>query len=185
MVSDPPSKLVCSPLLPLPTLQGHPFWPELLHQTSPTWVWLKLKQEGLRRFWSMFPLTSVPFWVPVFCAATLNDLNALQNKHGLGLGSPGARAHEARALRVWLLRGLRGSKLRKTKRPRVQAFTPEMGPKTDWNFLFATQMVFYSQTGPRLLASSLSLSPIDPQLHCQASLPCDHTSRTIQIGSSP
>ena len=26
------------------------------------WVWLKIKQEGLRRFWSMFPLNRVPFW---------------------------------------------------------------------------------------------------------------------------
>ena len=26
------------------------------------WVWLKIKQAGLRRFWSMFPLTRVPFW---------------------------------------------------------------------------------------------------------------------------
>ena len=25
------------------------------------WVWLKLKQEGLRRFWSMFPLTRFHF----------------------------------------------------------------------------------------------------------------------------
>ena len=25
------------------------------------WVWLKIKEEGLRRFWSMFPLTRVPF----------------------------------------------------------------------------------------------------------------------------
>ena len=24
------------------------------------WEWLKIKQEGLRRFWSMFPLTRVP-----------------------------------------------------------------------------------------------------------------------------
>ena len=24
------------------------------------WVWLKIKQEGLRRFWSMCPLTRVP-----------------------------------------------------------------------------------------------------------------------------
>ena len=30
------------------------------------WVWLKIKQEGLRRCWSMFPLARVPFWVPVF-----------------------------------------------------------------------------------------------------------------------
>ena len=26
------------------------------------WVWLKITQEGLRRFWSMFPLARVPFW---------------------------------------------------------------------------------------------------------------------------
>ena len=26
------------------------------------WVWLKVKQPGLRRFWSMFPLTRAPFW---------------------------------------------------------------------------------------------------------------------------
>ena len=25
-------------------------------------VWLKIQQEGLRRFWSMCPLTRVPFW---------------------------------------------------------------------------------------------------------------------------
>ena len=31
-----------------------------------TWVWLKIKQEGLRRFWSMFPLTRVPFWYCFF-----------------------------------------------------------------------------------------------------------------------
>ena len=30
------------------------------------WVWLKMKQEGLRRFWSMFPLTRVPFWYRFF-----------------------------------------------------------------------------------------------------------------------
>ena len=26
-----------------------------------SWVWLKINQEGLRRFWSMFPLSRVPF----------------------------------------------------------------------------------------------------------------------------
>ena len=26
------------------------------------WVWFKMKQEGLRRFWSMFPLPRDPFW---------------------------------------------------------------------------------------------------------------------------
>ena len=30
------------------------------------WVWLKIKQEGLRRLWSMFPLTRVPFWYRFF-----------------------------------------------------------------------------------------------------------------------
>ena len=30
------------------------------------WVWLKIKQEGLRRFWSMFPLTRVAFWYRFF-----------------------------------------------------------------------------------------------------------------------
>ena len=30
-----------------------------------TWVWLKFKQE-LRRFWSMVPLTRVPFWYRFF-----------------------------------------------------------------------------------------------------------------------
>ena len=30
------------------------------------WVWLKIKQEGLRRFWSMVPLTRVPFWCRFF-----------------------------------------------------------------------------------------------------------------------
>ena len=33
---------------------------------SQKWVWLKIKQEGLRRFWSMFPLTRVPFWHRIF-----------------------------------------------------------------------------------------------------------------------
>ena len=26
------------------------------------WVWLKIKQEGLRRFWPLLPLTRVPCW---------------------------------------------------------------------------------------------------------------------------
>ena len=32
----------------------------------PTWVWLKINQGGLRRFWSMFPLTRSPFWYQFF-----------------------------------------------------------------------------------------------------------------------
>ena len=31
-----------------------------------TWLWLRMKQEGLRRFWSMFPLTRVPCWYRFF-----------------------------------------------------------------------------------------------------------------------
>ena len=30
------------------------------------WVWLKITQEGLRRFWSMFALTRVAFWYRFF-----------------------------------------------------------------------------------------------------------------------
>ena len=30
------------------------------------WVWLKIKQDGLRRCWSMFPLTKVLFWYRFF-----------------------------------------------------------------------------------------------------------------------
>ena len=29
------------------------------------WVWVKIKPPGDRRFWSMLPLTRVPFWVPI------------------------------------------------------------------------------------------------------------------------
>ena len=31
-------------------------------ETGCKGLWLKIKQEGLRRCWSMFPLTRVPFW---------------------------------------------------------------------------------------------------------------------------
>ena len=30
------------------------------------WVWLNMKKEGFCRFWSMFPLTRVPFWYRSF-----------------------------------------------------------------------------------------------------------------------
>ena len=30
------------------------------------WVWLKIEQEGLRKLWSMFPLTRVPVWYRFF-----------------------------------------------------------------------------------------------------------------------
>ena len=34
--------------------------------SSYIWVWLKVKQKGVRRFRSMFPLTRVPFWYRFF-----------------------------------------------------------------------------------------------------------------------
>ena len=34
--------------------------------TAFMWVWLKTKQEGLRRCWSMFLLARVPFWYRFF-----------------------------------------------------------------------------------------------------------------------
>ena len=38
------------------------------------WLWLKIQQEGIRRFWSMFPLARVPFWVPVFWATAISTV---------------------------------------------------------------------------------------------------------------
>ena len=40
--------------------------PPIAQGYTPIWVWLKMKQEGLCRFWSMFPLTRVPFWCRLF-----------------------------------------------------------------------------------------------------------------------
>ena len=34
--------------------------------STAIWVWVKIKPPGDRRFWSMFPLTRVPFWVQIF-----------------------------------------------------------------------------------------------------------------------
>ena len=39
-----------------------------------TWVWVKIKPPGDRRFWSMFPLTRVPFWAQPIGSLNL-DLN--------------------------------------------------------------------------------------------------------------
>ena len=33
---------------------------------SPTWLWLKIQDPGLRRCSSTFPFTSLPFWAPIF-----------------------------------------------------------------------------------------------------------------------
>ena len=41
-----------------------PFSSSILRYIS--WVWVKIKPTGDRRFWSMFPLARVPFWVPMF-----------------------------------------------------------------------------------------------------------------------
>ena len=47
---------------------------ELPQDPRHTWVWLKIKQEGLRRLWSMFPLTRVPFWYRFFEPQPHGDL---------------------------------------------------------------------------------------------------------------
>ena len=47
-----------------------------------SWVWLKIKQEGLRRCWSMFPLTRVPFWY-LFFEPQPHDLSAQRRGRGL------------------------------------------------------------------------------------------------------
>ena len=51
--------------------------PEVLAAIRVTlnWVWLKIKQEGLRRFWSMFPLTRVSILAPAFRATANWDWN--------------------------------------------------------------------------------------------------------------
>ena len=45
--------------------------PQRKQPDFPIWVWLKTKQAGLRRCWSMFPLTRIPFWVPGFGATAI------------------------------------------------------------------------------------------------------------------
>ena len=51
------------------------------------WVWLKIKQEGLCRFWFMFPLPRVPSWYR-FC-------EPYQVAGGVG-GGGGSPPHDAR-----------------------------------------------------------------------------------------
>ena len=66
-----------------------------------SWVWLKIDQEGLRGFWSMFPLTRVPFWYRFFephphpgvggPPCRLGQIKARAHK-GVGFSSDVARA---------------------------------------------------------------------------------------------
>ena len=66
------SRRICS--VATGTKQTRTFWsaawlPVCLRQTNwqfDTWVWLKIKQERLRRSWSMFPLTRVTRFGTVF-----------------------------------------------------------------------------------------------------------------------
>ena len=37
-----------------------------LQQCEETRMWVEIKPSGDRKYWSMFPLTRVPFWVPIF-----------------------------------------------------------------------------------------------------------------------
>ena len=43
----------------------------VVNSPTPKWVWLKITQEGLRRFWSIFPLTRVPFWNSGFLSSQM------------------------------------------------------------------------------------------------------------------
>ena len=45
-------------------------------------LWLKIKQEGLRGFWSMFPLTKVPFWYWFFEPQPLVKFGPWGHFHG-------------------------------------------------------------------------------------------------------
>ena len=40
--------------------------PQTVLTTTAICLWLKIKQEGLRRFWSMFLITRVPSWYQFF-----------------------------------------------------------------------------------------------------------------------
>ena len=51
------------------------------------WVWLKIKQEGLRRFWSMFPPTRVPFWHRFFEPQPYGCFSQLDSDRFLQVGS--------------------------------------------------------------------------------------------------
>ena len=56
------------------------------------WVWLKIQQEGLRRFWSIFPLTRIPFWYQFFepypCFITLGAKKIWQAMRSMGAKGP-------------------------------------------------------------------------------------------------
>ena len=62
-----------------------------------TWVWLQIKQEGLRRFWSMLPLTRVPF---------TSFLSHSHRCHCESSSFPGLRGwpstHEKKPVRNWI-----------------------------------------------------------------------------------
>ena len=52
------------------SLRWAALWSGLVCTFRVIWLWLKTKQEGLRRFGSMFPRTRVPFWNCGFLVAT-------------------------------------------------------------------------------------------------------------------
>ena len=43
------------------------------------WVWRKIKQLGLRRFWSLVPFAKVPFWYRVFEPQPFISISLLRN----------------------------------------------------------------------------------------------------------
>ena len=61
--------------------------PFKMHWLGPMfiWVWLKINQEGLRRFWSVFPLTRVPFWHRLFEPQTVGVCKLAEVLTAIGL----------------------------------------------------------------------------------------------------
>ena len=70
--------------------------------------WLKIKQEGLRRFWSMSPL-SVPFWYPlVEPQPNLQDLQERVEPQNLATGIAGRAPCGQRTARLFRVQDERG-----------------------------------------------------------------------------
>ena len=74
------------------------------------WVWLKINQEGFRRFWSMFPLTRVSFWYRLFepqpngLPRTMYSIKKAEFRRYLRLGSSLASRHGVYSIYQGVLR---------------------------------------------------------------------------------
>ena len=58
------SSALCQPGAPSKSIRAPPAleW----NGSNLVWVWLKIKELGLRGFWSLVPYTKVPFWYHFF-----------------------------------------------------------------------------------------------------------------------